>query len=217
MLPGTIGIGAVGKPIINGTSSIVGVTLSNVGNTYLHSPNVSITTAGGVVGGTGTGAVIKYHGEDEPTGPGNFLARYITKKIVMLPSAEATDLKVYLTAAQPRGTRLWVYIKVKNMSDIEPFENKRWKLMARNQQFSAEVSSSEDDFREIRFSGSGSEPYPLSYDAKSDGVDFGTGTGEQPSAQQYNSFNQFALKIVMQSNNPLIVPVVSDLRTVAVE
>jgi len=218
MLPGAIGIGAIGKPIINGTSSIVGVTLSNVGNTYLHSPNVSITTT------TGTGAVIKYHGEDEPAGPGNFLARYMTKKVILLPGAEATDIKIYLTASQPRGTRVWVYSKVKNISDIEPFEKKRWKLMSRNQGYSAEVTPSADIFREIRFSGPGTDPFPLTYETQTaDGSLLpqfgaeGTESGNQPSAQQYNTFNQFAIKIVMQSNDPLIVPIVSDLRAIAVE
>ena len=213
MLSGTIGVGATGTPIINATGSLIGVTLSNVGNTYLHSPNVSITTTDG-----GTGGVIKYHGEDEPIGPGNFLARYMTKKVVMLPGAEATDIKVYLTASQPRGTKVWVYAKVKNMSDIEPFEKKRWQLMARNQEYSAEVTPSEDIFREIGFSGAGiDDNFPLTYETKSDGVALGSGTGNQPSAQQYNSFNQFAIKIVMQSNDPRIVPVVSDLRAIAVE
>jgi hypothetical protein len=211
LFSGEIGVGATGTPIVNGTGSLVGVTLTNSGNTYLHSPNVSITT-----GSSGTGGVIKYHGEDEPVGPGNFLARYMTKKVVMMPSAEATDVKVYLTASQPRGTKVWVYVKVKNKSDREPFNKKIWQLLARDQSYSAEITSDESVFREISFSGASNDgTFPLSYQAQNDFVV--NGVNEQPSAQEYNTFNEFAIKIVMQSADPRIVPVVRDLRAVAVE
>ena len=212
---GQIGSGATGKPIVNGTGAIVGVTLHNAGNNYLTSPTIAVSRAG-----AGSDAVVKYHGEDEPEGPGNYLARYMTKKVVMSPGAEATDVKVYLTASQPRGTKVHVYVKVKNKSDIEPFEKKKWQLLARNQPFSEEVTPSEDVMREISFSGlgagdGGDGEYPLSYDAKVDGV--AVAAGEGPTGERFNTFNSFAVKIVMQSNDPRLVPVVSNMRAIAIE
>ena len=206
---GNIGTGATGTPVINSMGSIIGVTLTNAGNTYLHAPSISIT-------GSGTGAVIKYIGEDSPQGPGNFLARYMTKRVVMSPGAEAKDIKIYLTAAQPLGTIIWVYTKVRNKADLESFDKKNWVLTKRMQPFSDELTPSDDYFREVHFmGGGGDDEFPLSYDAKSDGIAYGVGT--QPSGERYNTFNEFAIKIVMQSNDPRIVPVVKDLRSVAVE
>ena len=74
--------------------------------------------------------------------------------------------------------------------------------------------------REISFSGlgagdGGDGEYPLSYDAKVDDVAVGAGTG--PTGERFNTFNSFAIKIVMQSNDPRLVPVVSNMRAIAIE
>jgi hypothetical protein len=214
---GNIGVGAKGNTVINSVGSIIGVTLQNAGNTYLHSPTITLAdTDGTTYSGGGAGASIKYVGEDSAQGPGNFLARYMTRCIVMSPGAEAKDIKLYLTAAQPFGTIIWVYTKVRNKADIEPFNKKNWVLSKRLQPFTAEITSGEDTYREIKFMGGGNDDeFPLSYTAKPDGVSFSG--GESPAAERFNTFNEFAIKIVMQSNDPRVVPVVKDLRAIAVE
>jgi hypothetical protein len=213
---GNIGVGATGYPVVNSMGSIVGVHLNNSGNTYLHAPTISITDPNDTGDGRGTGAIIKYVGEDTPQGPGNFLARYMTKRIVMSPGAEAKDIKIYLTAAQMLGTIIWVYTKVRNKADIESFDQKNWVLAKRMQPFVDEISPSEDYYREIRFMGGGADDeFPLSYEAKLDGVAYDS--ANQPSGERFNTFNEFAIKIVMQSNDALVVPVVKDLRAIAVE
>ena len=63
--------------------------------------------------------------------------------------------------------------------------------------------------------GGGDDEFPLSYDAKLDGVAYGADTS--PAGERFNTFNEFAIKIVMQSNDARIVPVVKDLRAIAVE
>jgi hypothetical protein len=212
---GTVGIGATGYPIVNSMGSIVGVHLDNSGNTYLHYPVIGITDKDGGVP-VGTDAVINYIGEDSPQGPGNFLARYMTKRIVMSPGAEAKDIKIYLTAAQPLGTTLHVYTKVRNKTDLESFNKKNWVLTTRMQSFADEVTPSDDYFREIQFmGGGGDDEFPLSYEAKRDEIEYGE--TEQPSGERFNTFNEFAIKIVLQSDDPRIVPVVKDLRAIAVE
>jgi hypothetical protein len=181
--------------------SIVGIHLNNSGNTYLSNAPVTITTSttsGGVAGGSGTGAVIKYVGETSPSGPGNFISRYVTKSTMMSSSVEAKDLKIYLTAAQPPGTRVWVYIKVRNSDDPESFAAKNWSLARRMQSHSEEVTPTSVVFREIRFMGAGDGEFPLAYNT-------------------FNTFNEFAVKIVMQSADPLVVPVISNFRAIAVE
>jgi len=114
------------------------------------------------------------------------------------------------------GTIIWVYTKVRNKADLESFDKKNWVLTKRMQPFSDELTPSDDYFREVHFmGGGGDDEFPLSYDAKSDGIAYAV--NEQPSGERYNTFNEFAIKIVMQSNDPRIVPVVKDLRAVAVE
>jgi hypothetical protein len=142
----------------------------------------------------------------------------------MSPGAEAKDIKIYLTAAQMLGTVLWVYTKVRNKADIESFDQKNWVLAKRMQPFTDELSPSEDYYREVRFMGGGADDeFPLAYDAKLDGIAYGAvglegdpGDG-QPSGERFNTFNEFAIKIIMQSVDARIVPVVKDLRAIAVE
>ena len=203
----TLGGSAKAKLLVNGTGSIVGVTLLNgdgvqSGNTYVVSPNITFT-------GSGSGGSISYHGEDKPTGPGNYLARYMTRAISLAEGFDSTNILVYLTAAQPIGTKVHVYAKVRSKEDPEPITKKSWQLLARGQAETTEVSRDESDFKEVSFTGalSGDE-YPLAY---TDGIP------ETDGGYRYTTFNEFAIKIVMQSNNPLRVPVVRDLRAIAVE
>ena len=172
------------------------------GNTYVVSPNITFT-------GSGSGGSISYHGEDKPTGPGNYLARYMTRAISLAEGFDSTNILVYLTAAQPIGTKVHVYAKVRSKEDPEPITKKSWQLLARGQAETTEVSRDESDFKEVSFTGalSGDE-YPLAY---TDGIP------ETDGGYRYTTFNEFAIKIVMQSNNPLRVPVVRDLRAIAVE
>jgi hypothetical protein len=84
------------------------------------------------------------------------------------------------------------------------------------QSFADEVTPSDDYFREIQFmGGGGDDEFPLSYEAKRDEIEYGE--TEQPSGERFNTFNEFAIKIVLQSDDPRIVPVVKDLRAIAVE
>ena len=201
---GKVGIGATGKVVANGTGSVVGITLSNVGNTYLHSPTIDLSGAGG------GDAVVGYIGEDVGRGPGNFQARYMTKKIILASGFDSRDIRVFLTAAQPANTQIHVYAKVRSQHDAGSFDNKPWQLLARGQARTAEISRGEDDFREISFGGGGEDDeYPLAYLVNPDGV---AGGGER-----YLTFHEFAIKIVMQSTTARVVPVVRDLRAIAVE
>jgi hypothetical protein len=201
---GRIGVEAKGNTVINSMGSLVGVTLQNAGNTYVSTPTISLFRNDGVSAvNTGTGGSIRYVGETSPQGPGNFLARYVTKSTVMHAGVEAKDLKIYLTAAQPRGTRIWVYTKVRSPDDLESFEDKNWALTRRMQPWSSEVTPNGTVFREIRFMGSGDDEFPLAY--------------SKIGGERFNTFNEFAVKIVMQSSDALVVPVIKDFRAVAVE
>ena len=201
---GKIGTGASGTLVTNGTGSIVGFSLANAGNTYLHSPDITITT------GTGTGADIEYVGEDKPYGPGNYVARYVTKKIRLEPGFESRDIRVFLTAASPPGTQVHVYAKVRSDKDDQAFSDKSWQLLARGQDGASELTPDRGTSRELIFRGSGDDDqHPLAYVSLSDNVDAGEG-------ERYTDFAEFAIKIVLQSADTRIVPVVYDLRAIAV-
>lgn len=115
-----------------------------------------------------------------------------------------------MTAAQPPGTKVHVYAKVRSQEDAEGFDKKPWQLLSRGQTPDAEASANEFDYKELTFGGSGDDDeYPLSYIVGPDGI---AGGGER-----YMTFNEFAIKIIMQSTTPRVVPVIKDLRSIALE
>jgi hypothetical protein len=42
---------------------------------------------------------------------------------------DSGDLRVFYTAYRPKGTNIYVYYKILNRNDIQPFENSKWQLM----------------------------------------------------------------------------------------
>jgi hypothetical protein len=151
-------------------------------------------------GGSGTGASAIIACESSPQG-GPAAARYVTRVVTLAEGFDAGDIRAYITAYKPLGTDIFLYYKVKNFSDPDPFDSKPWTRMTQktsSRLFSDDVS----DFIEYEFRGSasGSDTESISYTS-------GSAT--------YDRFNQFALKIVLSSTNTTVVPVVYDLRAIA--
>lgn len=200
---GKSGGGATGTLVANGTGALVGFSLSSTGNTYLSSPTIT-------VGGAGSGASVVYVGETDRVGPGNFNARYATKKVRLEPGFDSKDIRVFLTAASPPGTKIHVYAKVRSDMDDQSFAEKPWQLLARGQDTSSELSSDRGSSKELVFRGTGDDDsFPLAYLSRTDDEEIGEG-------ERYTEFNEFAIKIVLQSADTRIVPIVYDMRAIAV-
>ena len=200
---GKVGGGATGTLVANGTGGVVGFVLTNTGNTYLSSPTVA-------VGGSGSDAVVSYVGETSKVGPGNFNARYATKKVRLEPGFDSKDIRVFLTAASPPGTQIHVYAKVRSDMDDQSFAEKPWQLLARGQDTASELTSDRGTSKELVFRGTGDDDsFPLSYVSRTDDEEGGGG-------ERYTEFNEFAIKILLQSSDTRIVPIVYDMRAIAV-
>ena len=123
--------------------------------------------------------------------------RYITRRVTLDQDAEATDLNVYLTAEIPDEADVKVYYKAQAAEDDVLFDDVAWVEMT-----------------ETTNAGKTIEGQRLEYIYKPSTVD---GNGDTTVAyDQYTDIQTFAIKIVLLSSNTSKVPVVYDMRAIAV-
>ena len=185
----------------NSTGSITNVYMITPGSGYITSPTITIvdpTTRGG-----NSNAVIIIHGETGPSG-GNSYAKYFTKKVILNSGNDSGDLRVYYTAYQPLGTAVYIYYKILSSSDTSIFENQNWQLMTPTTNINT-YSTSRTDLIEYECApgiwGSGLANNNISY--------------VSTNGQSYNSFIQFAIKVVMATTDNTNVPFLTDIRALA--
>ena len=202
---GASGAGATGTAIVSGdgTGRIIGFNLTDLGRGYAGTPTISV--AGG------SNAEIEYLGETDTTAPGNYPARYVSKRVRLQQNVESRDIMVILKAALPQGTDIHVYAKVRSSADDLAFDDHNWQLMSRGPLDASHVAGDRSDAKELTFRGSGTDgTFPFAYVTTTD--DAAAGDGER-----YTTFNEFAIKIVMSSPDSRFVPVIYDMRAIAVE
>ena len=136
---------------------------------------------------------------EDATAGGDATARYITRRVTLKDGFDATDLQVSLVANRQAGSSIKVYYKVLSQFDTEVFDNRPWTLMTEGTQEINSVSGSDDisEYLELEFNPSGAN------------------TTYTVGSVSYDSFKTFAIKIVMNSNNTTKVPLIKDLRVVA--
>lgn len=225
--------------INNANLSNADITVTNEGSGWTQNSNVALTISGGsatiaaigyAIGntsGSGTGAngisyvivpdggagyintanIVVLSGSNTHTfsissevnsSGGPALAKYISKKVTLAEGFDSGDLRVWLTAYKPIGTNLKVYYKIRNSLDPVPFEKQPYVLMEQKTPLTVK-SLNEYDNKEYEF-----RPY-----ASANSITYTSGTNT------YRSFNQYAIKIVMMSDNTVKYPVVYDMRAVA--
>jgi hypothetical protein len=175
------------------------VYLTNSGSGYHTTPTLTITDSDTRSGNSN--AVFEIYGETNATG-GNCVAKYITKKVVLTPGNESGDLRVYYTAYRPIGTNILVYYKILNRNDSQTFEESNWTLMT-SIQSSDTYSKTREDLYE----------YVVAPGTDNVADDFISYTSEN--GQTYNTYSQFAIKIVFTTDDKTKVPFLTDIRTLA--
>ena len=178
----------------NGAISTVSVI--NTGSGYLTNPIITIN------GANTSPASIIVHGETGPTG-GNSYAKYYTKKVVLTPGNDSGDLRVYYTAFKPVGTGVYVYYKILSSNDTQAFDSGNWQLMTQLTGTASAYSSSSSDLIEF-------ECAPGTNGIAANALSYTNING-----QIYTSFIQFAIKVVMASSDYTNVPILSDIRALA--
>ena len=111
-------------------------------------------------------------------------------------------LRVYYTAYKPFGTSVYVYYKILNAEDTELFENQDWQLMT---QVNNQNAYSTNRTNLIEF-----ECAPGSNGVADNFISYTSTSG-----QTYNSFIQFAIKVVLATNDNTRVPFLTDIRALA--
>jgi hypothetical protein len=180
------------------TGGIESIYVEHPGSGYLTTPTITITDSSA----NGSGAIATVHGETSPTG-GNAYAKYFTKKVILTPTNESGDLRVYYSAYKPLNTEVYVYYRILNPNDAELLENQDWKLMTPVTNANS-YSKNRDDIIEYEWA-------PGTFGMGADNSISYTST----SGQKYSSFTQFAIKIVLATNDKTTVPYLTDLRALA--
>jgi hypothetical protein len=192
------GIQATAAANVSG-GEIQSVYLINPGSGYIETPTVTITDANT---SPGTGASVTITGETSPSG-GPGLAKYLTKKVVLNAGFDSGDLIVYITAYRPVDTDILVYYKILNRNDTQTLDDSSWQLMTMINNSETTYSQTRDQYYEYSFApGSGN---------------VGQGYVEYTSlnGQTYTTFSQFAIKIVLTTTDNTAVPILSDMRAIA--
>jgi len=180
---------------VNGNVLSANVISSGIG--YTDNFTISYPDTGNTPNVT-SNAVITLNSEFDSSG-GPCLARYITKPIVLTDGFDAGDLRVFLSANKPVGTEVHVFYKILSGSDTTNFADRSYgKLECFNPTVAGSID--ENEFREYEYRPSLTE----------DLVTYTSDTGVT-----YDTFKTFAIKIVMTSQDPSVVPRVRDLRIIA--
>lgn len=156
---------------------------------------------------------------NEHTRHGNAITKYISQNVVLDDAlGNAEDLNLFVGAYRPSGTNVDVYVKFQGADDGEVFDSKLWTKMIMTDKSSKIYSSpiNKKDFREFEYRiantsavsvGSSTAAYlangELQY-ARSDGA-------------LINGFKTFSIKVVLTAANSGKIPLVADLRAIAMQ
>ena len=188
------GIQATAKAnIVNGT--LDSVTFTDVGSGYLLPPAITIS------GNNTTQASAISISEFDAHG-GNALCKYFTKKVVLTPENVSQDLRVFYTAYRPTGSNIYVFYKLLNENDTSKFDDGKWQLMTGVGQTKNIYSDTRNDLYEF-------EVAPGIGGIADNIISYTNNT------KTYNSFIQFAIKIVLTTNDNTNSPILKDIRAMA--
>ena len=178
---------------------IQSVYFTSGGSGYITTPTVIIADSNTT---PGTGATAYVTGETSKSG-GPAIAKYVTKKVVLDSGYDSGDLNVYITAYRPVNTDILVYYKILNRNDTQKFDDGSWQLMNMIRNGASVYSQTRDNVIEYVFApGTG-------------GTDQGYVQYTSTNGQIYNTFSQFAIKIVLVSSDHTYTPYLNDLRCLA--
>ena len=187
----TLGSGANANVRVDANGNVIGVYVTSGGSGYLDDFDISYYTH------PTTPATIVLNSEYDSSG-GPCLARYITKPIQLADGYDAGDLRVFLGANKPGQSEVSVFYKILSGTDSTKFNDRPYqKMVCVNPTTTPSLDGS---YREYEYRPSAT-------------VNAVTYTGAN--GVTYSDFKTFAIKIVLTSSDPAIVPSVKDLRIIA--
>jgi len=194
VITSSTGTGATANIEVNGSGNVVSVNVLSIGSGYLDDFTISYAQTPLV----SSNAEIIVNSEYDSSG-GPCLARYITKQIILADGFDAGDIRIFLAANKPIGTEVTVFVKLLSGSDLTEFRDRSYqKLVCINPTVSP--SATPYEYRDYEYRPSITDNF-ITYTSDA-GV-------------TYDTFKSFAVKIVMTSSDPAVVPKVKDLRIIA--
>lgn len=178
----------------NATGHIASIFVQETGSGFLEDSTVTLNTM------TGSGAQIKVSSELDPAG-GTSVCKYISRTVTLNEGFESADMKVFLTAYKPRGTGIHVYYKVKNSNDPQTFDEKPWSKMIQKE-YITEFSRDSKEYLELEFT-------PFGVDDPFKDITYSSG------GATYYTFDQFAIKIILTTDDTTMYPVLRNFRAIA--
>lgn len=155
---------------------------------------------------------------DETTSTGAANTKYVSETVELADGLDADDIKVLLTAYRPPNTNVEVYVRFKNTSDPDLFEDIPWtKLDLKSESDTYSSNANRFDYKEYEFnvpsliassfvSGGGAALNKSNNDilryVSSDGT-------------IYDRYKYYAIKIVLLSAQEERVPRIKDVRAIA--
>jgi hypothetical protein len=125
---------------------------------------------------------------------GDAAAKYVTRAVTLTSGFDAHNMDVYFDANMQSSTSIEVYVKVLAADDASPFNTRPW-IQVPNASSNITYSSNYTDFMEQHYT------LPnITY--VSNGV-------------TYRNFQTFAIKVVMYSDNSVVVPQIRNFRAIA--
>jgi hypothetical protein len=187
-------------PVFGFTSNTVTGGITSIYTTYPGSgfhktPTITVT------GANSTPAVVTVQGETSSFG-GNGYAKYVTKKVVMVPGNDSGDMRVFYTAYKPVGSDVLVYYKILSSQDGQKFDDQSWQLMTQTSQVGT-YSSDRTDLVEY-------ECAPGINNVANNFLSYTSTNGVT-----YNNFIQFAIKVVLKTSDRTSTPFLTDIRAIA--
>jgi hypothetical protein len=159
--------------------------------------------------------------------------RYITRRVTLADGQDGQDLRVYLAAYQPPGSKVHVYAKILSGDDNDLFTDARWIPMQldESQGFTQATAYSstgnKNDYIEFTYKIPDFACPTLAssiFDASGRAINqYGanTATGiveyRNSSRAKFTSFKQFAIKVVLTNDTSSNPPRVHELRAIALQ
>jgi len=160
---------------------------------------------------------------DEHKTYGDAEVRYISKQVTLADGQDAEDMVVYMNAFKPVGTDIKVYARLINGEDPESFDTKDFTPLT--QFTAANTYSAGLDGVDIR-------EYEFGFSANTNGQGFLTSANNHARLNSsnndivayrgndgsiYHTYKTFAIKIVMTSTGTNLIPLVDDIRVIALQ
>ena len=144
---------------------------------------------------------------EDGTGNGNAIARYVQRTVTLADGQDAEDLKVFITAYKPSTADVKVYVKLLDGEDGETMYDKSWIELSQITSVNT-VSDYENtqDFKEFEYN------IPTAYLTGDSGEVQYTDNGVL-----FTGFKHFKIKVVLLSTTPSRVPRIKDFRAIALQ